>query len=101
MYSTLHDLGVWAAFGVGNALLPRGLAVRLFATRPTPVGEYGLGVQRLGGLYGHTGETLGAETFALNDPKTGITFVIAANETSHLGGEFLDPLFKLYPGEES
>ncbi len=101
MYSTLHDLGVWAASGVGNALLPRRLAARRFATRPTPVGEYGLGVQRLGGLYGHTGETLGAETFALDDPKTGVTFVIAANETSHLGGEFLDLLFKLYPGEES
>ena len=101
MYSTLHDLGVWAASGVGNALLPRGLAARRFATRPTPVGDYGLGVQRRGDLYGHTGQTLGAETYALNDPKTGVTFVVAANETSLLGHEFLALLFKLYPGEDS
>jgi D-alanyl-D-alanine carboxypeptidase len=99
MYSTLHDLGVWAASGVGNALLPKWLAAKRFATRPTPFGEYGLGVQRLGDLYGHTGETFGAETFALNDAKTGVTFVIAANQTSALGHRFLDLLFRLYPGE--
>jgi hypothetical protein len=31
--------------------------------------------------------------------RTGVTFVIAANQTSALGHRFLDLLFRLYPGE--
>lgn len=35
-----------------------------------------------------------------SDAKPGVTFVISANQTSALGGEFLDLLFSLYPAEQ-
>jgi D-alanyl-D-alanine carboxypeptidase len=98
MYSTLHDLGVWAASGVGNALLPKGLAAKRFQTHKLPgAGEYGLGVQKLGAWYGHDGETYGAEALALHEPKSGDTYVIAANETSGFPLEWLGLLTKLFP----
>ncbi len=53
MHSTLHDLAVWAASGLGNVLLPKSLAAERFATQKLPgAGEYGLGVQKLGPWYG-------------------------------------------------
>lgn len=98
MYSTLHDLAVWAASGVGDALLPKGLAAERFETHELPgAGEYGLGVQKLGPWYGHDGETYGAEALTLHEPKSGDTFVIAANESSGFPLEWLGLLAKLFP----
>ena len=78
MYSTLEDLGAWAATGFGNDLLPPELAAQRFEAPPLgDVGvDYGLGIIGFGnGWYGHTGSILGWESIAVQNVETGAVFV--------------------------
>jgi D-alanyl-D-alanine carboxypeptidase len=83
MYSTVDDLGTWAATGFGNTLLSKAtVARRLMATKVPDVGKYGLGVINIGkGWTGHTGQIIGWEAFAFYNSRTGATVVAMVNET--------------------
>ena len=62
---------------------------------------YGLGIQEIGGLLGHTGGIMGYGSVLMLDPETGATLVVIANlgdTTRSLGGgiifgEIADLLF--------
>lgn len=86
MYSTIEDLGVWAATGFGNELLPPELATQRLEASPLPEGiDYGLGIIDYGnGWYGHTGEILGWSSIAAHNNATGATFVAYVNESGSL-----------------
>jgi D-alanyl-D-alanine carboxypeptidase len=91
MYSTIEDLGAWAATGFGNDFLPPELAAQRLEA--APLGEigvnYGLGLMDFGnGWYGHTGEILGWNSIAANNPETGATFVAYVNESGSLLATF-------------
>jgi D-alanyl-D-alanine carboxypeptidase len=87
MYSTIADLGKWAATGLGTAFLPADLAARRLATTKIPEGKYGLGIMEFGhGWYGHTGQAIGWESFVGYNPTTGAAFVAMVNDTSSLQG---------------
>ena len=81
MYSTIEDLGAWAATGFGNELLPPELAAQRLESAPLAEGiDYGLGIIDFGsGWYGHTGSILGWDSLAANNPETGATFVAFVN----------------------
>lgn len=71
MTSTMNDLGVWAASGTNDVLLPAELVTD--RNRMAPLAEvpaYGKGVLALGDWVGHEGETRGWETLTLTDPRT-------------------------------
>ncbi len=83
MYSTIEDLGAWAATGFGNDLLPPELAAQRLEA--APLGEigvdYGLGLIDYGnGWYGHGGSILGWDSVAAHNPETGAVFVAYVNE---------------------
>lgn len=86
MYSTIEDLGVWAATGFGNELLPPELAAQRLDAAPLAEGvDCGLGIIDYGnGWYGHTGEILGWNSIAAHNPDTGATFVAYVNESGSL-----------------
>ena len=98
MYSTVADLGRWAASLSGTSTLSDDLA----AQRLEPVfaldflDEYGLGIIKTGPTYGHSGEALGWEGYAVHDPETGVSLVIFTN-TCGDSGALLPALFGLYP----
>ncbi len=77
MYSTLEDLGAWAATGFGNDFLPPELAAQRLESAPIVEGvDYGLGIIDFGdGWYGHTGSILGLDSLAAHNPETGAVFV--------------------------
>ena len=83
MYSTIDDLGTWAASGFGNSLLGVPTVERRLQTQDVPdVGKYGLGIIDLGnGWIGHTGQIIGWESFAFYNTGTGATVVALVNET--------------------
>jgi D-alanyl-D-alanine carboxypeptidase len=87
MYSTVEDLGRWAATGFGTSLLPRDLGERRLASEPIAEGlRYGLGIIDYDdGFYGHIGEILGWESFVAYDPKTGAALTLIVNESGSLG----------------
>ena len=86
MYSTLEDLGAWAATGFGNDFLPPELAAQRLEAAPLAEGvDYGLGLMDFGnGWYGHTGEILGWNSVAAHNPETGAVFVAYVNESGSL-----------------
>ena len=85
MYSTVEDVGQWAATGFGNSLLPADLATRRLETETLPEAVYGLGIINYGsGWYGHTGEILGWNAIAAYQPETGAVFTAIVNESGSL-----------------
>lgn len=86
MYSTVADLGAWAATGLGTTLLPSALGEQRLQTQPIPEGDYGLGIFDYGnGWIGHTGQLIGWESMAAYNTDTGAVFVAIDNETGSLG----------------
>jgi D-alanyl-D-alanine carboxypeptidase len=86
MYSTIADLGLWAASGSGTSLLSEGLIEQRLTTRKTVEGlDYGLGIIDFGnGWIGHSGQLIGWEALVLYDTDTGDVAVAIVNETSSL-----------------
>lgn len=87
MYSTIEDLGRWAATGFGTSLLPPDLADKRLDFHPIgPDGSYGLGLMDFGkGWVGHTGQITGWNALVLYDIDSGAAFVAIDNETASLG----------------
>jgi D-alanyl-D-alanine carboxypeptidase len=86
MYSTVADLGTWAATGLGTALLPADLGERRLEAQPIPEGDYGLGIFDWGnGWIGHSGQLIGWESLVAYNTDTGAVFVAMDNETGSLG----------------
>jgi D-alanyl-D-alanine carboxypeptidase len=99
MTSTIADMGVWADTTMGTTSLSKALGNLRIRTRNLGTGlQYGLGLIRFGDWLGHAGEGLGWESLALHDPKTGVTFVAAANACNGTTDAFIALLKQLYPG---
>jgi len=100
MYSTIEDLGAWAASGFGNTLLAEQTAVERLDTAVLPdIGlGYGHGVIAFGDTdwIGHTGQVIGWETIAAYDTGTGDVFVGMVNETASLSA-VLVVMADIYP----
>jgi len=47
---------------------------------------YGLGILEIGGLLGHNGGIMGYGSWMMQDPETGTTLVVVANQGSTTGG---------------
>jgi D-alanyl-D-alanine carboxypeptidase len=82
MLSTLDDLCRWVEILVAGSLLTPALqAERLtiepWSTEPISMG-YGLGIQEIGGLLGHTGGILGYGSVVMHDPPSGTTLAVVA-----------------------
>lgn len=87
MYSTIEDLGKWAATGLGMSLLPADLAAKRLEFKPLPEGEYGLGLQGFdNGWIGHTGQLIGWESITLYNTETGAAYAAIVDETGSLIG---------------
>lgn len=87
MYSTIADLGTWAASGLGTSLLPADLAAKRLSFHDLSAEKisYGLGLEDYGnGWIGHSGQLIGWEAITLNNPETGAAFVAMVNETGSL-----------------
>jgi D-alanyl-D-alanine carboxypeptidase len=87
-YSTIADLGRWAASGYGTSLLSDDLAAQRLMTRKTAEGlDYGLGIIDFGnGWIGHSRQLIGWEALVLYDTDTGDVAVTVVNETSSILG---------------
>jgi D-alanyl-D-alanine carboxypeptidase len=86
MYSTIADMGAWAASGLGNSLLSPETAAERLEAQPIPEGNYGLGIFVYeDGWIGHSGQLIGWESFVLSNTETGAAFVLLVNETGSLG----------------
>ena len=98
MYSTVADLGRWAASMAGSSLLSPELAQeRLERTVYVEgVGSYGLGIIDLGGLYGHEGEIFGWESIFIHEPVGGVSAVVAGNACA-INDVLLEAFAILYP----
>ncbi len=100
MYSTIEDLGAWAASGFGNTLLAEQTAVERLDTTVLPdVGlGYGHGIIAFGDTdwIGHTGQIIGWETIAAYNTQTGDVFIGMVNETASLPAT-IAVLSELYP----
>jgi len=85
MYSTVADMGTWAATGLGNTLLPKDLGDQRLQTKKIPEGNYGLGIFDYGnGWIGHTGQLIGWESLVAYNRDTGAVCVALVNETGSL-----------------
>jgi D-alanyl-D-alanine carboxypeptidase len=85
MYSTVADMGTWAATGLGNTLLPQDLGDQRLQTKKIPEGDYGLGIFDYGnGWIGHTGQLIGWESLVAYNRDTGAVCVALVNETGSL-----------------
>ena len=87
-YSTITDLGLWGASGLGNTLLSQSLGdARLTDTVETPdAGPYGYGIIDYGnGWYGHSGQVIGWEAEVRDNPETGAVIAVMVNSTESLG----------------
>lgn len=94
MISTAPDLATWVkALGDGTLLSPGMQARRLDSVAPAdaslPAGgaEYGLGIAKLGPIYGHTGELPGFNSVMGYDPQTDLTVVVWSNLGSAPNGD--------------
>jgi len=98
MYSTLEDLGAWAATGFGNDFLPPELAAQRLEAAPLAEGiDYGLGIIDFGnGWYGHSGSILGWDSLAAHNPETGAVFVAYTNEYG-ASNVFVGPVLTAFP----
>jgi D-alanyl-D-alanine carboxypeptidase len=80
MSSTIDDLGAWASADFGSALLPAELQKeRSTFTELDVVGQYGLGLQKIGDWTGHLGGIPGWTTLLMRDRKTGVVVAMATN----------------------
>jgi D-alanyl-D-alanine carboxypeptidase len=91
MISTMHDLRVWCNTLLAGTLLPpelqaERLRITYAATEPLALG-YGLGIMEMGGVIGHNGGILGYGSWMVQDPASGTTMVMVANEGSTEGGD--------------
>lgn len=84
MYSTLGDVGAWAASGFGTALLPADLAAARLAVEDGAGFSYGYGITRFGDWIGHSGLVEGWIVDTAFNMKTGATWVLIVNSG---GGE--------------
>ena len=84
MYSTVEDLGAWAASGYGSALLPLGLANARLTTPSGADWDYGYGIIRVGDWLGHGGSVDGWLIDSAFNTATGATWVLIVNSS---GGE--------------
>ncbi len=97
MASTITELGLFAASGVGDAVLqPATAKARDTLATLGDTLEYGQGTLRYGSWYGHSGETLGYETLALRNPDTGVTVALASNSCGVIL-QYMTILAALYP----
>jgi D-alanyl-D-alanine carboxypeptidase len=101
MSSTVEDLARWAATGFGSDTLPEPLrTARARTVKLAHLGEYGLGLQKLGAWSGHLGGVPGWSTLALRNATSGAIVVVAMNaccdDTSTLLP--LTIVDQLYPG---
>jgi D-alanyl-D-alanine carboxypeptidase len=81
MYSTIRDLGAWAAGGLGTSLLTTEMAGQRLST-PSGEAGYGLGIESYGlGWIGHSGQIFGWTSLAMYDTDTGDTLVVITNST--------------------
>lgn len=94
MIATADDLATWVkALGDGSLLSPELQAQRLDSVAPAdaslPAGgaEYGLGIAKLGPIYGHTGELPGFNSVMGYDPQTDLTIVVWSNLGSAPNGD--------------
>lgn len=103
MYSTVADLGRWAATGLGLAELSPALAAKRQSFRPISGGfiQYGLGMESFGGDWvGHDGQAIGWESRVAYNTTTGAAAVVLVNETGSLA--YLLPVLRAYfPDMES
>ncbi len=99
MTSTIADLLGWAESGVGNSLLePATADERLTSFELLAEGFfYGLGVMELDPWFGHEGEAIGWEAFALTNPDSGVSIAIAGNGCGGLITGFASFISALYP----
>lgn len=87
-YSTIGDLGLWGASGLGNTLLSPALGqARLTQTVETPLaGPYGYGIIDYGdGWYGHSGQVIGWEAEVRTKPASGAVIAVMVNSSEGLG----------------
>ena len=97
MYSTISDLGAWAATGLGNTVLSQTLGEQRLTTQAIPEGKYGLGIFAYGnGWIGHTGQLIGWESLAAYNTDTGAVFVALDNETGSLA-DVLPVMYAVFP----
>jgi hypothetical protein len=97
MQSDLSELGQWAASTSGNSLLSEATATARLRTRPIQFGlTYGLGIMRAGPFVGHAGEEFGWEAYALSDPATGRTVVLAGTACG-IGGALYEGAALIFP----
>lgn len=94
MIATADDLATWVkALGDGSLLSPELQAQRLDSVAPAdaslPAGgaEYGLGIAKLGPIYGHTGELPGFNSVMGFDPQADLTIVVWSNLGSAPNGD--------------
>lgn len=88
MYSTVENLGAWAATGLGTKQLSPALAAKRLNFQPINDGalDYGLGLMSYGGDWvGHDGQAIGWETRVAYNTKTGAVLVIMVNDSGSLG----------------
>ena len=97
MYSTVADLGRWAASLSGSSTLSDDLAAQRLEPRYVldPIDSYGLGIIKTGPIFGHSGEALGWEGWAAHDPDTGFSLVLFTN-TCGDSGAILPAIIQLY-----
>lgn len=103
MLSTLDDLRIWAkALATGALLSAPAQRERVAWTPLAGEGAYGLGINDVFGLIGHTGGILGYSTFVFYLPDEDATIVLLANrsetQSSPATGIFLDIVRLLFPG---
>lgn len=103
MSSAMDDLATWAGADFGSALLPESLQQErnAFASlaQAAPIGEYGLGLLKLGSWVGHTGEIPGWSTLAMRERDTGTIVVMAINSSGNWAASNEFTLLEaLYPG---
>jgi D-alanyl-D-alanine carboxypeptidase len=99
MYSTVDELGEWAATGLGTSQLSQSLGDERLddTTELEGMGKYGLGIQHFGEDWiGHTGQIIGWEAIAMYNPQTGGTISAIINETGSIGPVIM-MILDLYP----
>ena len=94
--STVNDLSKWARTVAEGSLLSEKSAKAQWTTVPQGASAaswqgYGLGVQQLGPMRGHSGAIPGFLTAALADPDSGLTVVLMLNNST-AGAGFAESL---------
>ena len=84
MYSTVHDLGIWAASRSGNILLSPDLQAKRLQITPDDSLNYGMGLLEVEGFngktyLGHEGDGYGYQAYALVDPESGVAVAVMNN----------------------